>query len=163
MFTKSAQSLPDPKTWVDMLLAEVGVTTDISQAGYVLQDGTLVNLNRGKFDENWLDHRTVVKYLSPEQKQEWAKAHAGQDKRIADYVMTNFQSLTGAIRINGPMPSRPMPGIFSVELSHKANDAQISTILSFNPKSLYLYNAHGGEYVNDINEMAAYLRRGKIY
>lgn len=160
---KLAQNIPNSEEWINSLIKDLGKTDNPEEAGFILADGTMVNLSRSKLDKNWKDHRIVSKYLSDEQINSWVKSTGGDDKLISDRVLREFINTTGAVRFNGPMPVAKRKGIYSLDLTHPLTDQQIKTIININPTSMYLFNSLGGNWVDDIEYLVSYLRKGRVY
>jgi hypothetical protein len=112
MWYRIAQSTLDIHPKEQQARKHYGITTDPYKAGYILRDGTFLDLSEGQ-PERTLDHRDIDNIMdAPEEP---------RGDRYSDYVVP-FLNLTGAIRCSY------QNGEWSVDISAAPTDDQIRKI-----------------------------------
>ena len=103
---------PDYSPLEERAIEQYGITGDHKKAGYMLQDGTLIDFSEG-YHERGLDHRDISSIMP--------KNNSYEDD-YRNYVLP-FTQQTGALRISHY-------GDWNVDMNSKPTNTQISYIVS---------------------------------
>jgi hypothetical protein len=112
MWYRFAIAGPNYSPLEEKAINEYGITDDHGRAGYMLQDGTLIDFSEG-YHERSLDHRNIFSIMSKNET---------HDNDYDNYVVP-FAKETGALRISHY-------GDWNVDIISKPSNAQINYIVS---------------------------------
>lgn len=110
-----------------------GITGDHRKAGYILQDGTLIDFSEG-YHERALDHRNISNIMPQNET---------HDNDYENYVIP-FVKETGALRVS-------YYGEWNVDINSRPSNAQISHIVSVHKNGdSFTYDLPGqeGKYID---------------